>query len=104
MAASAPGDTRALALLVHHTELDLVRQMLRLPEVIAQVAHFLAPHHLPHYAAELARAFHAFYHECPVLGADDPALAQARLALCDAARLCLARTLGLVGVSAPERM
>lgn len=104
LGAAALGDGAALACLDHATELDLVRQMLRLPELVAQVARFLAPHHLPHYAAELARAFHAFYHECPVLGAEDPALVQARLALCDAARICLARTLDLVGVSAPERM
>lgn len=98
------GEEQGLDLLSHPTELDLVTQMLRLPELVGQVTQFLAPHHLPHYAMELARAFHAFYHECPVLGAGDEALSLARVALADAARITLARTLSLMGVSAPERM
>ncbi|MBK7780357.1 MAG: arginine--tRNA ligase [Ardenticatenia bacterium] len=98
------GQEAGLGLLTHPTEQALVTQMLRLPELVAQVTQFLAPHHLPHYAMELARAFHAFYHECPVLGAGDEALSLARLALADAARITLARTLSLMGVSAPEQM
>ena len=98
------GQEAGLGLLTHPTEQALVTQMLRLPELVAQVTQFLAPHHLPHYAMELARAFHAFYHECPVLGAGDEALSLARLALADAARITLARTLLLMGVSAPEQM
>jgi arginyl-tRNA synthetase len=55
------------------------------------------------YAQELARAFHAFYTQCHVR-TDDPALRAARLALSRATRQTLANALGLLGVSAPERM
>ncbi len=95
-----------LALLVHPAELALLRHMVLLPEVIAAAAEQLAPHQLNFYAADLARLFHAFYHDCKVLS-DDPAdreLSKARLRLCDAARITVARVLGLMGMTAPERM
>lgn len=85
-------------------ELTLVKHMLRLPEVVERVATELEPHHLPRYAIELAAAFHAFYHDCPVLRAENEATRRARLKLVCAAKLVLARSLSLVGVSVPERM
>jgi arginyl-tRNA synthetase len=93
-----------VALLGHPMELELIRKMLQLPELVQLMAHNLEPHHLPHYAQDLATAFHAFYTECRVLDADNPALSSARLKLCDAARLALARALTLMGVSAPDQM
>jgi len=85
-------------------ELALARHMLRLQEVVERVATELEPHHLPRYAMELATAFHAFYHDCPVLRAENEATRRARLKLVCAAKIVLARSLNLVGVSAPERM
>jgi arginyl-tRNA synthetase len=66
----------------------------------------LAPHHLPYYAQDLAAAFHAFYRDCRVVSSDpaDAELTRARLRLAKAAKLVLARTLALIGVSAPDRM
>ncbi len=99
----ADGD---LSLLAHPSELALLRQMVSLPEVIVNAADQLAPHQLSHYAQELATHFHAFYRDCRVLSSDpaDRELSKARLRLCDAARIVLARVLGLMGVTAPERM
>ena len=96
----ADGD---LALLSHPAELALIRKMLLLPEVVEGVAHTLEPLHLPHYALELATAFHDFYEKCRVLSDDEP-LTKARLKLVAACKNALARTLGLMGVRAPERM
>ena len=96
----ADGD---LALLSHPAELALIRRMLLLPEVVEGVACTLEPHHLPHYALELATAFHDFYEKCRVVS-DDVPLSKARLKLVAACKVALARTLGLMGVSAPERM
>ncbi len=96
-------DDGDLSLLGHPAELALIRKMLMLPELVEVMARTLEPHHLPHYGQELATAFHAFYTECRVVS-DDLALSKARLKLTDAARVALARTLGLMGVSAPERM
>ena len=91
------------SLLTHEAEQALIRKLLLLPEVIEEVVDELAPHRLPHYAQELAQSFHVFYTQCRVLG-DDEALSRARLLLLEATRLTLARTLGLMGISAPERM
>ena len=97
----APGE---LSLLRHDSELALIRKMLELPEIVAQAAVQMAPHHLTFYAQELAAAFHAFYRDCRVVDAEEPALTQARLMLVQAARLQLARALELLGVTTPERM
>jgi arginyl-tRNA synthetase len=92
-----------VALLIHPSELDLVRQMLRLREIVAQAAETLSPHQLTYYAQELASAFHAFYRDCKVVS-DDVALTAARLKLVKAAQITLANTLRLMGMTAPERM
>ena len=92
-----------VSLLKEDAELDLVRRMLRLPELIEQIALSNEPHQLPYYATEMATAFHDFYEKCRVLG-DDEALSRARLRLVSAAKAVLARSLGLMGMSAPERM
>jgi arginyl-tRNA synthetase len=95
-------------LLRHPAELALIRKMLALPELIETIARTLEPHHLPHYAGELATAFHAFYTECQVVGSErtpvpEP-VSRARLRLTDAARITLVRVLHLMGMDAPERM
>lgn len=99
----AQGD---VSLLTHPHELELIRTMLRLPELVEQVAENLEPHHLPHYATELATAFHHFYENCRVISAnpEDNELTLARLKLVAAAQVVFRRTLTLMGMSAPERM
>ena len=93
-----------VSLLTHPSELELIRQMLRLREVIAHIADTLAPHHLTYYAQELASAFHAFYRDCRVVMPEEPTLSAARLKLVKAAKITLANTLRLMGMNAPERM
>ncbi len=95
-----------VSLLTHPNELGLIRTMLRLSELIVQVAENLEPHHLPHYAMELATAFHHFYENCRVISAnpEDNELTLARLKLVAAAQVVFRRTLTLMGMSAPERM
>ncbi|MDO8616459.1 MAG: arginine--tRNA ligase [Dehalococcoidia bacterium] len=92
-----------VSLLREEPELALIRKMLRLPELVEQIALTLEPHQLPYYAVELATAFHDFYEKCRVL-TDDEALSRARLKLVSAAKVVLARSLDLMGMSAPERM
>jgi arginyl-tRNA synthetase len=93
-----------VGLLVHPAELALVRKMLLLPELVESIAESREPHHLPHYAMELATVFHDFYERCRVIDAEQPELSKARLRLCAAAKVALARSLELMGMSAPERM
>ena len=92
------------SLLTHEAEQALLRKLLLLPEVVEKVVLELAPHHLPHYAQELAGAFHGFYTQCRVIQASEPELTKARLHLLEATRVVLARTLGLMGISAPDSM
>jgi len=96
-----PGD---VSLLTHASELKLIRKMLELTDVIALAATQLAPHHLTFYAKDLASTFHTFYRDCRVVDQGNPELTQARLSLARAARIVLARALGLLGVTSPERM
>jgi arginyl-tRNA synthetase len=95
-----------VSLLTDDAELALVRRMLQLPELIDGIAVTLAPHSLPHYAVELAMAFHWFYDHCRVLSSDpaDAPLMKARLKLVEASKIVLARTLDLMGMSTPETM
>ncbi len=99
----ADGD---LSLLTHEAEFALIRKMLALPELIEAMAHNLEPHHLPHYASELATAFHWFYQNCRVVsGVEGEAeLSKARLKLVEAAQITLARCLSLMIMDAPESM
>lgn len=99
--AEEPAD---VSLLEHPSELALIRKMLELPEVVALAAVQRAPHHLTFYAQELASTFHSLYRDCRVVDEGQPALTRARLALVRATKLTLARVLGLIGVTAPERM
>ena len=98
------GDAASLTLLTHPAELTLLRKMLELEEQIELAAEKLSPHNLTYYAIELARTFNAFYRDCKVVDASAPQLSQARLQLCSAGRVVLAKVLGLLGVRAPESM
>ena len=92
-----------VTLLVDPAELDLVRLMLRFPELALEIRDKHNVHLLTGYALELAGAFHAFYKGNRVVGADQ-ARSKARLRLVEAVGLTLRQTLGLLGVSAPESM
>jgi arginyl-tRNA synthetase len=98
-----PLDEADLALLVHPTEAELMRKVDALPEVVAKAAEDRAPHRVARYAEDLADAFHRFYTECQVIG-DDHALSSARYWLCEATRVTVAASLGLLGVTPRERM
>jgi len=93
-----------VSLLTHEAELALVRKMLMLPELVDSMARTLQPHHLPHYALELATAFHDFYEKCRVVDEAHSELSKARLKLVGAAKSVLATTLELMGMSAPDQM
>lgn len=95
-----------VSLLNHPAEMALVRKMLLLPELVETAALTLEPHHLTYYAQDLATTFHAFYKQCRVVSRypKDLPLSQARLKLVAAAKVALANTLKLMGMTSPERM
>jgi len=92
-----------VSLLTTEPELSLIRKALLLPEIVEVVATTLEPHHLAYYAQDLAAVFHSFYKQCRVVS-EDKALSQARLKLVKTAQIVLARTLHLMGMTAPEKM
>lgn len=103
LAAALSIDAADLSLLTHESELALMRKMADFTDLVAGAARDRAPFRLTHYAQDLASLFHSFYTNCRVIG-EGEAIEQARLALADSARIVLALSLGLLGVSAPERM
>lgn len=95
------------SLLAHPKEGDLLRALAEFPRVVASAAQLREPHRVARYLEDTAGAFHRFYDACRVLpmGDEEPtAVHGARLLLVAATRTVFANGLGLLGVSAPERM
>jgi arginyl-tRNA synthetase len=94
-----------LAVLTHERELDILRSLAELPDVVANATRTRSPHQVATWVRELAGVFHRFWHDCPILGDDvGDEVRQARLWLVEATRVGLAIGLDLLGVSAPERL
>ena len=92
-----------LDLLTTPHEYALMARLADFPATLSAAAEELSPHHLAYYLKDLAADFHAYYNSDRVL-VDDAALRRARLSLLVAVRTILRRGLGLIGVSAPEKM
>jgi arginyl-tRNA synthetase len=95
-----------VSLLTDPREISLIKKMVELPEVIERAVSELAPHKIAYWAhEELASTFHSTYDEIRALHGEVPEdLAKARLKLYAAAQVVFKRVLGLMGMSAPERM
>lgn len=98
-----PIEEAPLDRLTEPAALAVLRAIAQLPEEVAQAAALRAPNRLTHYVHDLAGRFHRFYTDHRVL-TDDAGLTQARLWLCVGTKRTIANVLGLLGVSAPERM
>ena len=92
-----------LTLLNHPSELGLIKQLIRFPEIIEDTAKDYQVQRIPQYAIDLATSFHQFYRDCRVIS-DDENLSRARLGLILATQTVLKNALNLMGVSAPEKM
>ena len=95
--------TKNLKPLKHPSELGLIKQLIRLPEVVEDTSKDYQVQRLPQYAIDLATVFHQFYRDCKVLTQVRPVF-EARLALILATKIVLKNSLDLMGVSAPEKM
>jgi arginyl-tRNA synthetase len=85
-------------------ERELIKKLLAFPAEIAEAADRHAPHRIATYALETAQSFTGFYRDCRVVGAEPEGLESFRIALSVAAQRVIARSLGLLGVSAPDTM
>ena len=86
------------------SEKALVKRLLEFPEEVREAAERRAPHRICSYSTAVAADFHAFYRDCQVIGAEGEGVESSRLALCLLAKRTIAGALGLLGISAPERM
>jgi arginyl-tRNA synthetase len=86
------------------SEKVLVKRLLEFPEEVRTAAARRAPHRICAYSTAVAADFHAFYRDCQVVGAEGEGVEASRLALCLATKRTIAAGLGLLGISAPERM
>jgi arginyl-tRNA synthetase len=103
----ARGDDLDASLLAEPQEGDLLAALGEFPRIVAGAAELREPHRVARYLEELAGTYHRFYDACRVLPMGDESateLTNARLWLVEATRIVLASGLGLLGVSAPERM
>lgn len=101
--AAADVDATRLAL---PEELELLRKLAELPDVVQRAAETREPHHVAYYLREVAGLWNPYLQDGKRhrILSDDEALTRARLALCRAVQAVLANGLGLLGMSAPERM
>lgn len=92
-----------LNLLTHKSEIQLIKTMIRFPEMIQSAAESREPHRLINFLEELASDFTSFYHDCRILGQEEK-LVQARATLAKAVAQVLANGLGILGITSPEQM
>lgn len=84
---------------------ELLKKLVLFPEIVEKSARERQPHRITVYLRELATVVHGWYHHTRAIGAPEgPATEQARLLLARAAQIVLANALGLLGISAPDRM
>ncbi len=94
-------------LLDHERESALLGELGEFPRIVATAAELREPHRVARYLEDLAATFHKFYDECRVLplGDEEPTdTHRARLWLVEATRVVISNGLGLLGVTAPDRM
>ena len=89
--------------LIDETEIALIKKIEEYAEEIERAARERAPHRIARFAYDTAGLFHSFYNKCRIVGVE-PALSGARLALVAVARNVLRHALGILGISAPEKM
>lgn len=92
-----------LSLLEHESEVALMKELLRLPEVIERASEIKEPHTVANYLRDVAVAFTQFYGHCRIIG-EETELATARMRLADATRIVLRNGFTILGISAPESM
>ena len=98
-----PAAEAKLNTMTEASELELIKKLGEYPEMLAGAAKERAVHRVAHYVHDLAGLFHSFYNQCRILGVDSD-LQQARIALVKTVGHVIRHALGILGVSAPERM
>lgn len=90
-------------LLNNESEINLIKQLIKFPEVIAISCEKREAHILAEYLREVSSNFHKFFHECRILDAEAE-IRDARLQLVNTAKIVIKNGLNILGINAPERM
>ena len=90
-------------LLSHSRELELIKHMIKFPNIIENSLKTFEPQNLANYLQDLATRFHKFYAKCRVL-TDDVDVSSARLDLILSVKYIMGNGLKILGISAPEKM
>ena len=90
-------------LLKHLSEITLLKQLEKFPEIIYNAQSSLEPHNVANYLNDIANCFHKFYADCRIISKDH-ALTNARVALTSATKIVIGNGLELLGINAPEKM
>ena len=91
------------SLLVHKDEMNMLKHMVRFPEVIDIAYENLEPQHIANYLQQLASFFHKFYSQCKVIN-DNKDLTYARIRLIKSVKIILNNGFNILGIHSPERM
>ena len=82
----------------------MAKELYYFVERIEQAMNKLEPSVISRYLVDLAQAFNRFYHECPILKAENEELRAARLLFVQAVKITLRNGLKLIGLEAPEQI
>jgi len=91
-------------IITDETELALIRNLVRLPDILAEVERDLYPNKLCDYLFETSQKFNKFYENCSVNNADTPEIKASRLSLCTATAGTIRLLMSLLGINVVERM
>lgn len=86
----------------HRSEYELIKELVRYPDLLSDISQTYEVHRLPFYTIKLAELFHNFYAQCRVI--DNGDVNHSRVALVKATRIVLRNSLKMMGVSAPTKM
>ena len=91
-------------MLVEDIEFELAKLLAEMPETVDHAIKELSPHIIANYVYVVTKKFSEFYHNCPVLNADNEKLKQARLILIDSVKQVIKNCLSLIGIEVIEKM
>lgn len=93
-----------LTLLTHEKELDLIRTLIKFPELLNEISTSYEINKIPQFAINIADKFHSFYNQCKVVDEENVELSLARLELIKSVKIVLKNVLDILGVGTPEKM
>ena len=102
--AGVSASEKHLGLLSDDEERNMVKKLLRFPEVVGSAAESLSPHKVVYYLQELAAQFHFYYNKTRILDSGEADTASARLYLARCVQVVIENGLGLLGINAPRSM